>query len=368
VGTDLPLQGGDAKDTNLAVALLLEQQGGKAGKFGITLKEYDSSTAGQCGTNATDHVANHDEVAVMGTYSSGCTKIELPVLNADPTGPMLMISHSNTDVGITKAGGPGEPDKYYPTGIRNYARVMATEDLQGNADAEFAAKELHVTNCVVLDDASSYGVGIAQAFEEAAKAFGITIIATSQWGKVEGDFITLFEGFKSLNPDCFFFGGTGDVKGEQLIHDKVSVFGPNTGAVKLLTPDGFAGYPEIQSLAEAEGMYISYAGLPLSELVRRGSAGAKFVDAFKTKFGHDPAVASIYGAAAMQFILKAIEASDGTRRDILRAAFSGITISDSESLVGREISIDENGDVTVGDVSIELLTSGVETFFKAWPV
>ena len=254
VGTDLPLQGGDAKDTNLAVALLLEQQGGKAGKFAITLKEYDSSSAGQCNTNATGHVANNDEVAVMGTVSSGCTKIELPVLNADPTGPMLMISHFNTNVGITRADGPGEPDMYYPTGIRNYGRIMATEDREGTADAEFAASELQVTKCVVLDDASSYGVVVAHAFQEAAKASGITIVATSQWGKVEGDFVPLFEGFKSLNPDCFFFGGTGDVKGEQLIHDKVAVFGSNTGAVKLLTPDGFAGYPEIQSLAEAEGM------------------------------------------------------------------------------------------------------------------
>ena len=244
---------------------------------------------------------------------------------------------------------------------------MATEDLQGTADAEFAASELGVTKCVVLDDASSYGLVVAQAFENAAKAAGITIVATSQWGKA-GDFITLFEGFKSLNPDCFFFGGGGDIKGEQLIHDKVAVFGSNTSAVKLFTPDGFAGYPEIQSLAEAEGMYISYMGLPLSELVKPGSATAKFVDAFKTKYGHDPAAAAIYGAAAMQFILKAIEASDGTRKDILRAAFSGITVSEGESLLGRELSIDENGDVTVGDVSIELLTGGVETFFKAWPV
>ena len=70
----------------------------------------------------------------------------------------------------------------------------------------------------------------------------------------------------------------------------------------------------------------------------------------------------------MQFILKAIEGSDGTRKDVVREAFSGITVPASESLIGRELGLDENGDITTGDVSMELLTGGVETFLKAWPV
>ena len=68
----------------------------------------------------------------MGTYNSGCAKIEVPVLNQDPNGPMLMVSHANTNPGLTKAWDPGEPDKYYPTGKRNYARVVTTDDFQGS--------------------------------------------------------------------------------------------------------------------------------------------------------------------------------------------------------------------------------------------
>ena len=379
VATDLPLQGASAdasSDTNLAIELLLEQQSGKAGKYGVTIKKYDNSTAAKggwddatCAKNANDHVANKAEVAVMGTYNSGCAKIEIPVLNQDPSGPMLMISHANTNPGITKAWDPGEPDKYYPTGVRNYGRVIATDDLQGKADAEFAAKDLKVTKCVVLNDAQTYGVGVAQAFEEAAKGVGIKVVATAAWDSKQPNYTALFEGFKSLNPDCFFFGGINDNNGEQLIRDKVSVFGPNKGAVKLVAPDGFTGYPSVQKLAEAEGMYISFAGLPASELVKLGGAGADFVKGFKTKYGHDPASAyAIYGAAAMQFIMKAIAASDGTRKGVLQAAFSGITVPKAESIIGREFGIDKNGDVTVRDMSIQLLTGGVETFLKPWPV
>ena len=174
-----------------------------------------------------------------------------------------------------------------------------------------------------------------------------------------------------LNPDCVFLGGINDNNGEQLIRDKVAVLGPNDGAVKLVAPDGFTGYPSVQKLAEAQGMYISFAGLPASELIKAGGAGAKFVTDFKAKFGHDPASAyAIYGAAALQYILASIAASDGTRKGVRDAAFSGkITIPADKSVIGKEFSIDStSGDVTVRDMSIQLMKGNAETFLKAWPL
>ena len=379
ISSDLPLQGASAdasKDTNNAISLLLEQAGGKAGNFSVTLKPYDNSTAAKggwddatCAKNANDHVANKDEVAVMGTYNSGCAKIEIPVLNQDPTGPMLMISHANTNPGITKVWDPGEPDKYYPTGVRNYGRVIATDDIQGSAGAQFAAQDLKVKKCVVLNDAQTYGVGVATAFADAAKKVGIEVVATAAWDAKQPNYTALFEGFKAKSPDCIYLGGINDNNGEQLIRDKVAVFGPNSGAVKLIAPDGFTGYPTVQKLAEAQDMYITFAGLPASELVKAGGAGAKFVTDFKTKFGHDPASAyAIYGAAATQLIMASIAKSDGTRKSVLAAAFSGITIPADKSVIGKEFGIDKNGDVTARDMSIQLLKGNVETFLKAWPV
>ena len=381
IATDLPLQGASknaSDDTNNAISMLIEQAGGKAGAYSIALKSYDDSTAAKggwddatCAKNANDHVANKSEVAVMGTYNSGCAKIEVPVLNQDPTGPMLMISHANTNPGLTKTWDPGEPDKYYPTGTRNYARIIATDDFQGAADAQFAKQDLKVTKCVVLNDAQTYGVGVATAFKSEAAKQGIEVVADEAWDAKQPNYTALFEGFKDLNPDCVFLGGINDNNGEQLIRDKVAVLGPNDGAVKLIAPDGFTGYPSVQKLAEAQGMYISFAGLPASELIKAGGAGAKFVTDFKAKFGHDPASAyAIYGAAATQYIMAAIAASDGTRKGVRDAAFSGkITISADQSVIGKAFSIDTtSGDVSVRDMSIQLLTGNVETFLKAWPL
>lgn len=379
VSTDLPLQGASADasaDTNNAITLLLEQAGGKAGAFDIELKFYDNSTAAKggwddatCAKNANDHVANAAEVAVMGTYNSGCAKIEIPVLNQDPTGPMFIMSHANTNPGITKAWDPGEPDVYYPTGVRNYGRVIATDDFQGAAGAQFAKQDLKVTKCLVLNDAQTYGVGVATAFTDEAKKQGIEIVGEEAWDAKQPNYTALFEGYADSGVDCVYLGGINDNNGEQLIRDKVAVFGANDGAVKLIAPDGFTGYPTVKALAEAQEMYITFAGLPAGELIKAGGAGAKFVTDFKAKFGHDPASAyAIYGAAAFQYILKAIEASDGTRKGVLDAAFSGITISAEESVIGKEFGIDANGDVTVIDMSIQLLTGNEETFLKAWPV
>ena len=381
IATDLPLQGAShdaSTDTNNAIALIIKQAGGKAGNYSIAMKAYDDSTAAKggwddatCAKNAQDHVANKAEIAVMGTYNSGCAKIEVPVLNQDPSGPMLMISHATTNPGLTKKWDPGEPDKYYPTGTRNYGRVIATDDYQGAADAQFAKQDLKVTKCVVLNDAQTYGVGVATAFKNEAVKQGIEVVADAAWDAKQPNYTSLFEGFKDKNPDCVFLGGINDNNGEQLIKDKVAVLGPNDGAVKLIAPDGFTGYPSVQKLAEAQGMYISFAGLPASELIKAGGAGAKFVEDFKKEYGHDPASAyAIYGAAATQYIMKSIAASDGTRKGVLQQAFSGkITISKDESVIGKEFSIDPaSGDVTVRDMSIQLMKGNTETFLKAWPV
>ena len=117
ISTDLPLQGSafDSNDsTNKAIELYLEQQGYKAGTYELAFKAYDNATAAKgswddakCAANAQDHVANKKEVAVMGTYNSGCAKIISPVLNQAPDGPMLMISNANTNPGLTKKWNEG---------------------------------------------------------------------------------------------------------------------------------------------------------------------------------------------------------------------------------------------------------------------
>jgi branched-chain amino acid transport system substrate-binding protein len=379
ISTDLPLQGSSAstsESTNNMIELYLEQVGHKAGKYNVTLKTYDDSTAAKgawddaaCAKNATDHVANEAEVAVMGTYNSGCAKIEVPTLNQDSTGPMLMVSHANTNPGLTKPWETGEPDKYFPTGTRNYARVVTTDDYQGQGAAQFAVEDLKVKKAFVLNDNQTYGLGVAKAFAASAKKLGIEIVGEQAWDAKQPNYTALYQAVKASGADLVYLGGIYDNNGGQLIKDKVAVLGKNDGNVKLFGPDGFTGYPDMLKLPESAGMYLTFAGLTQDELVKAGGAGVKLFEAYKAKYGTDPVGSyPLYGVAAVQVILAAIEKSDGTRKGVTEAVLSGdgITIPADQSVVGKEIRIDPaTGDTTALDLTIEKVKDGKETFFKS---
>jgi branched-chain amino acid transport system substrate-binding protein len=382
VSVDLPFQGAskDASDNTWdAMQLYLEQVGGKAGKHTVSLKKYDDSTAakgawddGQCAKNAQEHVGTANEVAVMGTYNSGCAQIIAPVLNQDTTGPLLMISHANTYPGLTKAWAPGDPTKYMPGGKRNYGRVITTDDYQGSAAAQFAAKDLSLKKCYVLNDNEVYGKGVAKAFADEAKKQGIEVVGEQAWDKAQPNYTALFQQVKATNPDCVYLGGIYDNNGGQLVKDKVSVLGPNDGAVKLMGPDGFTGYTDLQNLPQGQGIYLTFAGLDTAQLRAAGGAAARFLDAYKTKYGQDPITSyALYGVMALQVILAAIEKSDGSRKGVRDAVFegSGITIPAATSVLGKDMTINpQSGDASARDISVLIMKSNKETFHKAWPV
>jgi branched-chain amino acid transport system substrate-binding protein len=379
VSSDLPLQGASAsqsESTNNLISLYLEQIGNKAGKYNITFKTYDDSTAAKgawddaaCAKNATDHVANTSEVAVMGTFNSGCAKIEVPTLNQDSSGPMLMVSHANTNPGLTKKWETGEPDKYYPTGTRNYARVITTDDNQGLGASQFAFDDLKIKKAFVLNDNQTYGIGVANAFRDAAKKLGIEIVGEQAWDAKQPNYTALYQSVKASGADLVYLGGIYDNNGGQLIKDKVAVLGPNDGKVKLFAPDGFTGYPDMLKLPESDGLYLTFAGLTYDELAKKGGEGVKLIDAYKQKYGKNPEGSyPLYGVAAVQVILAAIEKSDGTRKGVTEAVLSGdgITIPADQSVLGTDIKIDPaSGDTTAKVLTIEKVKGGKETFFKS---
>ena len=375
IASDLPLQGGSAdqsKSTNNAIKLLLKQAGNKAGEFSVGFREYDNSTAAkgswddaQCAKNAQAHVAAKDEVAVMGTYNSGCAKIIVPVLNQDPDGPMVMVSNANTNPGLTKAWDAGEPEKYYPTGARNYYRVVTTDDNQGNAAAEFA-QSIGVKRVYVLNDRQTYGIGVARSFTSAAKALGLTVLSDGDagvgWDDKAPNYEALFTKIKATKPDMVYVGGIFDLNGGQLVKDKVKYLGDNT-KVKFMMPDGFTGYPDFLALPEAAGAYLSFTGLSIDQFPT-GGAAEKFQADYLAEYGEAPTSSfSVYGAAAAQVLLAAIAKSDGTRKGVFEA-MKGIVIPAAESVVGTELRFDENGDIVSRDITILNVTDGKETFVK----
>jgi len=351
LASDFPLQGSSRTQTIQiveAIRYLLEQQNFKAGDHNIAYQSCDDATAqagkwdsGKCSTNAQAYAGNESVVGVIGTFNSGCAAIEIPVLNQAPGGGVAMLSPANTYVCLTE-GGPGcdktEPDKYYPSGQRNYARVVAHDAYQGAAVAEFA-QEQGVKNVYILNDKEAYGLGVATNFRNAAEKLGIKIAGFAAWDPKASSYEALFRQIKGTGADAVFLGGLIDENGAQVIKDKVATLGKNNGDVKLFAPDGFATQQTIDEAGpSAAGMFMSVAGVPIDEFK---GAGAEFAEAFKPRLGGkeiDPY--AIYGAQAAKIMIDAIGRSDGTRASVIEEMFNA---SVTDDLLGS-FEINENGD------------------------
>src|SRR5437762_1448996 len=201
IASDLPLQGAGRTQTiemTKAIAFILGQAGWKAGNTTLAYQSCDDATAqagkwdsGKCSTNANAYAQDASVIGVIGTFNSGCAEIEIPINNRAPSGPLAQISPANTYVGLTH-GGPGtsagEPNKYYPTGKRNYIRVVAADDFQGAADAILVKSNFNktaragaATKVYILNDKEAYGAGIAGTFRNAAKRLGLSIVGDEAW-------------------------------------------------------------------------------------------------------------------------------------------------------------------------------------------
>jgi branched-chain amino acid transport system substrate-binding protein len=368
VASDLPLEGSGRTQTQQmtrAIKYIFNQHGWKAGKYTLAYQSCDDATAqagkwdsGKCSANANNYAQDSSVGAVIGTFNSGCAEIIVPVLNRAANGPIAMVSPANTYVGLTHPGpgtAAGEPGKYYPTGKRNYARVVAADDYQGAADAVLA-KSLGVKKVFILNDKEAYGLGVATNFRNAAVKLGIKVVGFTAWDGKASSYEALAVKIKASGAQGVFLGGLICENGGKLIKD---IRAGVPSSVKIMMPDGFTPVSATvqQAGTAAEGSTVSVAGLPNSALK---GAGAKFVKDF-TKADHQPpAPYSVYAAQAAEVVIAAISASNGTRADIAKQLFK---VSLKGSILGN-VSFNANGDVTSNPVTIYKVVGGKSTTYK----
>ena len=367
VASDLPLQGSGRTQTQQmtrAIAYIFKQHGWKAGKYTLAYQSCDDSTAqagkwdsGKASANANAYAQDSSVVGVIGTFNSGAAEIEIPVLNRAPNGPVAMISPANTYVGLTHPGpgtAAGEPGKYYPTGKRNYARVVAADDYQGAADA-LLAKSLGVKKLFILNDKEAYGLGVATNVKNASGKLGIKVVGFTAFDAKATSYEALAVKIKASGAQAVFLGGLICENGGKLIKD-IAAGAPG---VKIMAPDGFTPVSAViqEAGSAANNMTVSVAGLPNSELK---GAGKAFVAAF-TKADHNaPDPYSVYAAQAAEAMIAAIAQSNGTRSDVAKQVFK---INLKNSILGN-VSFNANGDVTSNPVTIYKVVGGKTTTLR----
>ena len=354
IASDLPLQGaGRAQNIDMQKAIqyvLDKQYHFKAGKYTVGYQGCDDSTAqtgawdaAKCTANGRAYASDRSVIGVLGTFNSGCAKLIIPLLNRASGGPVAMLSVANTAVELTHTAAwtaPGEPGVYYPTGKRNYARVAASDDYQGPAAADLLKKFTKVRNVYILHDNQTFGKGVASGFKQRAEQVGLKVLGFQPWDAKATSYEAIGQAIKSTNAQAVYLGGIVCNNGVKLLKDLRAAVGPKP---VFVGPDGWTTYSAtLAAGAAANGMYVSYAGLPLQNLPPKGKAFiAAFGKSLGLKAGELPPPYSVYQAQAVQIMMDAISKSNGTRASVTQQMFKARV---NNGIMGT-FHFDKNGDI-----------------------
>jgi branched-chain amino acid transport system substrate-binding protein len=374
--SSLPLQGTSKGQSEAVISgekLALKQAGSKVGKYNIKYVSLDDSTAQNPGTadeaqtaqNARKAVQDKTTIFYLGDFNSGGSKVSIPILNK---AGIPQISPSNTYVGLTVAQPPGtepgEPQKYYPTGKRTYARVVPKDDIQGAALVstmkEDGCKSVHIFN-----DKTTYGAGLGKTIEASAKEQGLKVEGNDGTDKNAPNYRSLAAKVKA---DCFVGSG---VTGENYVQVFKDVAAANKTA-KLYGPDGVAEKsftdPKKGGIPANVGARtkVTVATLGLEEFRNRQVVKAVkfFEDYDKTYNEKNPDPYAIYGYETMSLALASLKAVGNNAND--RTAVYKQLVENTknrESVLGT-YTIDKNGDTSLTDYGLYTIKAGEPTFEK----
>ena len=260
VYVSLPLQGTSAAVSRQVLSgarQALAQVGGSVGRFHVQLHVLDDSSPqreawdpGQTLLAARTAASDPRTVAYLGELDSGASAVSIPVLNR---AGIVQVSPASTAVGLTQGGAgadPGEPQKYYPTGIRTFARLVSDDAVQARVQAT-VQRQAGCRTTYVLGDGSTESESTDDSFSAVAPAAGLPVAGVAVFDPHAPDYTSVAAGAAATGADCVMISGVA-----------------GTGPV-LLTRQLAAALPQARLFATAglvHGAYLDPAqgGLPAS--------------------------------------------------------------------------------------------------------
>ena len=375
IASDLPLQGPDSagpRALESAIRFMLERRRFRAGEFSVGYQSCDVSTPQsggfefrKCAANASAFAHAEQLVAVIGPWSSYCGQFQIPILNRAPGSPLALISPAATHSGLTRGGplagpgfgGRGEPGVYYPTGVRNFFRVVPREDLQGVAQAMMAERLGLKRVFVVAERASEWKAIHAEPFRRTALRLGLDVVGSAGYNVDAPSQAALASRVADARPDGVFLAGVVWDGADRVLKALRARLGPR---IPILATDQFIPVPDMLEHVgpAALGLYMTATDVPAS--AREATpAGQRFARDFGQLSSAEPYV--LPAAQAADVVMRAIARSDGTRASVLKEIRSG----EVRNGVLGDFHFDQ-GDITPATVPIFRVTgrtpAGEEVF------
>jgi branched-chain amino acid transport system substrate-binding protein len=345
-----------------ALKLVLAQRRWRAGPYRVGLQICDETTAksdfadpAKCRTNARAFARNRSVVAVLGPHFSSCAAQMLPILNRAAGGAIPLLSATATYLGLTRPGpgtAPREPSMFYPTGRRNFIRVVPADDVQAAAAAMYV-KRKGATRVFALHDAEPYGDGLADAFAIDSQRIGLAVVGAAPWDAKAHDYRRLAMRIARTHADAVFLGGYVFSNAPQLIKDLRAAL----PRAQLIGPDGMNQPSTIVEGAgeAAENFVATIAVVPATTLP---PAGRAFAEQFKRRYSQYPCCFSVNSAQTARMVLDEI-ARTGPGRARIGAQLRRARVRNG--LIG-DFAIDRFGDTSLRRMGIYRIEQGKSRF------
>ncbi|MEA2234547.1 MAG: branched-chain amino acid transport system substrate-binding protein [Solirubrobacteraceae bacterium] len=352
-----------------AIKLVMQQRGWRAGENSVAIQLCDEASTdsfsdkGKCERNARKFADNHSVIVVVGPLTSSCAAAMLPPLNGARGGPVALVGIGNTYLGLTRHG-PGveenDPERLYPSGLRSYLRTVPADDVQAAA-AVMVAHGADARRPFVVHDDSTYGRGLATAFQEAArKVGGMTLTASASWDPKASGYSALARSIRRHRADAVYVAGFSYNNGPRLIRDLRAGLGHE---ILLLGPDGFDQPNAIVEGAGglADGFTITVAAANVRALPVDGK---RWAAQFRRRWAVQPCCYTVHAGVVMQLVLDAIAASDGTRAQVLR----NLQRAEVKGRLVGDFRFDRYGDTTLTAISVYVIRDGRLSYLQTLDV
>ncbi|WP_027461344.1 branched-chain amino acid ABC transporter substrate-binding protein [Deinococcus murrayi] len=251
----------------------------------LQLVAYDDQADPATGTaQARKIAADRSILAVVGTLNSG---VAIPSSQALVSSRVAMVSPANTANQVTDRG------------LSNMNRIVARDDAQGPAGANFLADNLKAKRVYLLNDKTAYGEGLAKEVEKALRAKGVQVVG-NEGTEEKSDFSSIIAKIRLQRPDAIYFGG---------IYNQVGVFIKQLREAGITTPvmggDGLDS-AELATIAGkgATNIYFTTVAAPIDALPAAKTFAANFQKTFNDQaqgfaaFGYDAAKVVLQGILA----------------------------------------------------------------------
>jgi branched-chain amino acid transport system substrate-binding protein len=343
---------------------------GRIGKYRVRLRALDDATPqsdgwdpNQTTTDARLAVQDQTTVGYLGDFNSGAAAVSIPPLNREG---IAQIAPFASAVGLTSMGpgaSPGEPEKYYPSGVRTFARPVPSDAVQALAQVGLARSD-GCKRMFVLHDGEVDGEDEGLSFVLTAQSAALRVVGVQAFQPLAPDYSQLALSVAQTGADCVLLSAIEE---------------PSAARLAAALARALPRAPIIASSGLANSAFTNPAdgGLPLADDARvevtsptldaqsYPPSGRAFLAAYARELG-PPEPPAIFGYEAMSLLLSAIDrATDHGRRTAERSKVVDAVLATRgrRSVLGT-YGIDSSGDTTIRRYGIYRIVAGRLSFWR----